>query len=185
MRILYFVMGLVLLHGCSTVGTSHRPDDYYQNQNNASTSDASLFGESADGLNEEAIQKILAYRLALPVQSRIAIFNLSRGNYWNYYSSDFIHLDEETVKGLITHLRGSPRVYDASFLPNLLMPEKMRLPNLRVAAARYQADILLAYRTKCQSFEKYKMIDPNIVRIYCTVEAVALDVRSGIVPFDA
>jgi hypothetical protein len=65
----------------------------------------------------------------------------------------------------------------------MLVPEQRTVPYLREAAARYQADLLLAYRTNCRTFQKYKFIDPNETKAYCSIEAVLLDVRSGIVPF--
>jgi hypothetical protein len=185
MKYSILVVGALFITGCSNVATNHRPESYYQEQGTSSSSDTSFFGDSAEGLDEKAIQKILSYRLALPSHSRVAILNLSQNNYWRRYSNDFILLDAETVKGLVGNLNDSPRIYDASFLPSLLIPEKKTLTHLRIAAARYQADMLLAYRSNCQSFEKYKFIDPNVTKAYCSVEAVALDVRSGIVPFTA
>jgi hypothetical protein len=184
MKLLGIVIGILFISGCSTVATTGRHTSYYQEQNSPS-SEISLFGENTGGLSEEAIQNILSYRLVLPSQNRVAILNLSQDNYWHYYSNDFIHLNESTVKGLIGKLKESSRVYDASFLPSLLIPEKKTLAHLRAAAARYQADILLTYRSNCQSFEKYKFINPDITRAYCTVEAIALDTRSGIIPFTA
>ena len=185
MKVIVLLIGILTITGCSTVSTTHRPMDYYQGQNNSTPQGASLFGDTAHGLSEEAIQKVLSYKLALPSQNRVAILNLTQNNYWRYYSSDFVHLDEETVEGLVTNLKESNRVYDASFLPSLLVPEKKTLPFLRAAAAQYQADLLLTYRSNCQSFEKYKFIDPNVTKAYCSVEAVAIDTRSGIVPFTA
>ncbi len=181
-KFIFIVMaGVLWLSGCSTVVTSPRPASYYQNQGGEEVS--SLFSDNVEGLSDESIKNILSYRLALPEANRIAVLNLSQNNYWRYYSSDFVRLDEEVVSDLITHLKASERVYDASFLPSLLVPGKKTLPVLRAAAARYQADLLLAYRSQCQSFSKYQLLNPNISRAYCTVEAVVLDVRSGIVPF--
>ena len=183
MRALAVVVMVVFLSACATVPSSSRPMDYYQGQNDAYSSDVSLFGDSSVGMSEEDINKILAYRLVLPTQNRLAILNLTPSNYWRYYSSDFVHLNEALVNDFIGELKASARIYDASFLPSLLIPEKKTLPHLRLAAARFQADVLLTYRTNCQSFEKYKFLDPDETKAYCTVEAVALDVRSGIVPF--
>ena len=63
----------------------------------------------------------------------------------------------------------------------MLVPEKRTVPTLREAAARFQADLLLAYRTSCNSYNKYRFIDPNETKAYCSVEAILLDVRSGII----
>ncbi len=184
MKFLSILIGAMIVSGCSPIATNHRPSSYYQEESSAAS--VSLFeDDNAEGLNEEEIQKILSYRLSLPDQGRVAILNLTQNNYWRYYSSNFIHLDEDIVKGLITILNESSRIYDASFLPSLLVPKEKSLANLRTAAARYQADLLLTYHSDCQSFEKYKLIDPNVTKAYCTVEAVALDTRSGIVAFTA
>lgn len=172
----------VFVTGCASVSTAHRPNDYYspgQKQENSEP----LFGSSGGALADAEIERILHYRLKLPAKNRIAILKLSSENYWRYYSNDFTQLNETIAADFIGQLRGSPRVYDASFLPSMLVPEQRTVPYLREAAARYQADLLLAYRSNCRTFEKYKFIDPNETRAYCSVEAVLLDVRSGIVPF--
>lgn len=181
----YSIILLILISvtGCSTVSTTARPDSYYQPQNNPPPPNFSLFGDTQGGLDDEAIQKILSYRLVLPPLNRIAILNLSQNNYGRYYSSNFAQLDTAAAVGLANQLKESNRVYDASYLPSFLIPDIKTLPHLRTAAARYQADLLLTYQSRCQSFEKYKLIDPDVTRAYCTVEAIAIDIRSGIVSF--
>lgn len=168
--------------GCS-VSTLHRPNDYYTHQENAN--EEPLFSSNGGSLTDKDIVRILNFQLKLPAKNRIAILKLSTGNFWRHYSNDFTQLNDSMTRDFIGQLRGSPRVYDASFLSSLLVPEKRTLPYLREAAARYQADLLLAYRENCRTFEKYKFIDPNETKAYCSVEAVLLDVRSGIVPFTA
>jgi hypothetical protein len=54
---------------------------------------------------------------------------------------------------------------------------------LREAAARYQADLLLVYRTDCQTFERARIFAADAVKATCVVEAVLIDTRTGIVPF--
>jgi hypothetical protein len=54
---------------------------------------------------------------------------------------------------------------------------------LREAAARYQADLLMVYRTYCRSFERYRLFAADQSRAFCGVEAVLLDTRTGLVPF--
>ncbi|MGI9234822.1 MAG: hypothetical protein ACR2RD_14405 [Woeseiaceae bacterium] len=84
---------------------------------------------------------------------------------------------------VLDRLRASPSVYDASYLPSILVPKNRTVPHLREAAARYQADLLLVYRSYCQSFERYRIFAADISRAYCGVEAVLLDTRTGLVPF--
>ena len=119
--------------------------------------------------------------MKLPEKSRVAVLKLSSDNDWRYYSSDFNELNNSLVKSLIIKLRSSSRMYDASFLPAMLVSEKSTVPVLREAAARFQADLLLAYMSTCQSYQKYRLIDPNETKSYCSIEAVLLDIRSGLI----
>ena len=180
-KLLFIAIGL-LMTGCATVSTAQRPNDYYT-QGQSDEKKEALFGNSGEKISDKDIERILNYQLKLPRKNRIAILKLSKDIHWRFYSNDFHQLDESIAEDFIGSLRSSPRVYDASFLPSMLVPDQRTVPYLREAAARYQADLLLAYRSKCQTFEKYKFIDPNETRAYCTVETVLLDVRSGIVPF--
>ena len=179
----YFtVLLMILVTGCTSVSTMHRPNDYYNRAQNTAD-DEPLFGTTGGVLADKDIDRILNYRLALPAKNRIAILRLSKDSFWRFYSGDFTQLSESIAKDFVGQLRKSARVYDASFLPSMLVPEHRTVPYLRESAARYQADLLLAYRTQCRTFEKYKFIDPNETKAYCVVEAVLLDIRSGIVPF--
>lgn len=65
------------------------------------------------------------------------------------------------------------------------MPRDRAVGHLREAAARYQADLLLVYRTDCRSFERYRFLAGSEVKAVCVVETVLIDTRTGIVPFTA
>lgn len=179
MRIIYVGIACLLLQACATVESADRPGGYYQE---ASTNSNDGLVESAIlGDDDKKINELLNYQVKLPEKNRIAILKLSTDNYWRFYSNDFTQLNDSLVQSLIIKLRASNRVYDASFLPAMLVSEKRTVPVLREAAARFQADLLLAYRSSCQSYQKYRFIDPNESKSYCSVEAVLLDVRSGII----
>jgi hypothetical protein len=70
-------------------------------------------------------------------------------------------------------------------VPTLLIPEKRTVPYLREAAARFQADLLLVYTTRIQTFRQNRMIGSDEVRARCFAESVLLDVRTGIVAHTA
>ncbi|UTW44164.1 hypothetical protein KFE80_07035 [bacterium SCSIO 12696] len=187
MKYFFTILVITALAGCttlSTVDTQSRNGSYYQSSQPTTDTQESLFSSDAV-LSDQEISRILTYQLKLPNQSRLAILKLSQDNLWRSYSNDFNQLTDSMAADFISELRSSPRIYDASFLPSLLTPEVRTVPYLREAAARYQADLLLAYRTQCQTFQKYRVINPNITKAYCTVETVMLDVRTGIVPFTA
>lgn len=173
------ILGLISLAlvGCGAVSSQSRPDSYYSN----TPKQAGLDSDSLLGENDKKINELLNYQVQLPPLNRIAILKLSRDNNWRYYSNDFNTITDSIVEGFIAKLRTSTKVYDASYLPAMLVPEKRTVPTLREAAARFQADLLLAYRTSCSSYNKYRFLDPNETKAYCSVEAMLMDVRSGVI----
>ena len=167
----------ILLGACSTVGSNERPSSYYSN----SSKPKGLVSDSLLGANDQKINELLYYQVKLPPKNRIAILRLNQDNYWTFYSNDFTFLTTSLVDGFISELRSSDKIYDASFLPAMLVPEKKTIPTLREAAARFQADLLLVYRSACHSYNKYNFIEPNKTKAYCSVEAILLDIRSGVI----
>lgn len=182
MKNIIVIMTMLSLIGCAMAPSKNRPASYYSNSSLSSTQN--LF-ETNTVLSDETIDRILNYRLKLPKLNRIAIVKLSNDSYWSRYSSDFSMLTQNISKNFIGKLNSSERIYDASYLPSMLMPNQKTLPFLRAAAARYQADLLLVYNSNCQSYSKVKLIDPNVSKAYCTIEAAIIDVRKGLVPFSA
>lgn len=186
MKKLLILFPFIFAVGCSTVSSEQRPQDYFSSEAPVSQRNGgSLFAGDSKVLSDQDIARILNYRLKLPRQNRIAVLRLSSNNYWRFYSNDFVQLNDDIAGNFVKVLKQSNRVYDVSYLPSLLIPEKRTVPYLRAAAARYQADLMLAYRSRCHSFNKYRFLSPDKTRAYCTVEAVLVDVRTGIVPFTA
>jgi len=144
----------------------------------------SLFPSDIAVLNDSAIKRILSYHLTLPRAGRIAVLQLGeQRNLWWQDSEDFSRLNEELTDSLLAALRRSPRIATAALLPSLMVPRQRTIPYLREAAARYQADLLLGYRTKCALFRRSRFLKRPQYRAVCSVETVLLDTRSGIVPF--
>lgn len=181
-RRLLFIVVISILAGCTTpVSTLSRPDAYFESLGSDQGA-ASLFSGDAATLSDDAIQRILAYDYEPPALSRVALMPFGR-EAWSTWSEELALASEEMQKQVLDKLRASPRVYDASYLPSILVPENRTVPHLREAAARYQADLLFVYRSFCQSFERYRLFAADESRAYCGVEAVLLDTRTGLVPF--
>jgi hypothetical protein len=144
----------------------------------------SLFSSDEKILSDADIARILEYNYTAPPLSRIAIMPFGWAA-WSGWSEQMAIATDTIDNQVISSLRSSSRVYDATFLPSILVPEKRTVPFLREAGARYQADLLLAFRTACQTFERYRLFKANQTRAFCSVEAVLLDVRTGLVPFVA
>lgn len=177
------VVLVVVLSGCATVATAPRPDSYYETDSYAEASDLeSLFSSDSAVLSDEDVKRILAYQYTPRKQNRIGVLPLGQ-RYWFGWSDELAQAGEKVQTKLVSKLRSSPLVFDASYLPSLLIPEKKTVGHFREAAARYQADLLLIYRASCRTYEKYRFFSPDKSKSYCNVEAVLLDTRTGIVPF--
>jgi hypothetical protein len=185
MKKLGLVWFVLLLSACNTVSTQPRPANYAAEVAAAAQSlqsQGALLASDAAVMSDAELQRLLAYQVTLPPKSRIAILSLGQQT-WAGWSDEFTQLNAQLETNFIAVLRASPAIYDASYLPSLLTPEKRTAPYLREAAARYQADLLFRYRTTCNTYEKYRLFGADETKAYCTVEAVVLDTRSGIVPF--
>jgi len=179
MKLFSVLLLTIFLQACATVGSADRPADYYQN--NSSGAQTGLLSETSLNDNDARVQALLNYRVSLPKINRIAVLKLNTDHRWHYYSEDFTELTESISARLIDKLRSSERVYDASFLPAMLIPDSKSISVLRESAARFQADLLLGYRSLCNSYKKYNVLAADETKSYCSIEAVLLDVRSGII----
>ncbi len=178
------LMLMLLAGGCAApASTLPRPEAYY-NTTAAADSGDSLFAGDAATLSDEAIQKILSYNYQPPALSRVALMPFGR-EIWSTWSEELAVASQQVQAEVLETLRASPRIYDASYLPSILVPQNRTVPHLREAAARYQADLLLVYRSYCQSFARYRLFGASESRAYCGVEGVLLDTRTGLVPFTA
>ncbi len=177
-----FVGALFHLFGCTTYPVS-TPDSYYGNVSSESGTKTLFSGDSAVLSNEE-IQRILAFRYKAPALSRVALLP-SGWTTFGSWSEEMTLATQDVELGTLSTLKSSDHIYDASFLPSILVPSDRTVPYLREAAARFQADLLLVYKTACKSFERYRIFKSATTRAYCSVEAVLLDVRTGLVPFTA
>ena len=144
----------------------------------------SLFPSDIAVLSDSAIRKILSYQVTLPRSGRLAVLQLGDQRTFGWrHSEEFTRLNQELTDSMLAGLRQSPRIGRAAVLPAMMVPRQRTIPYLREAAARYQADLLLGYRTNCALFRRPRFLQKSQYRAVCSVEAVLLDTRSGIVPF--
>lgn len=142
----------------------------------------SLFASDKAVLSGEDIDTILSSTITLPEAARLVVIKFNPGGGY-YASPEFAALDKEYNDRFLAALDVSPRVSDARLLPSMLTPKDMSIPYLREAAARFQSELLLIYRTGTQSYTRYNALSPDETRSYCMVEAVLLHVRTGIVVY--
>lgn len=149
----------------------------------APTLTGSLFASDQALLSNEAIDTILSSQVAVPSQCKLAVLQLGSAGHYRWWSEELARLSSDAVTRFIDEAEKSPRIREAAPLPALLTPEHQTVPFLREAAARFQADLLLVYRYTSISYEKQRLFAPDEVKSDCLVEAVLLDVRTGVVPF--
>lgn len=145
-------------------------------------SQTSLFAGDATLLSDADIDRILRYPYAAPQQSRVAVLALGQERSYGY-SDELARSGEEIRSSVIAELNKASTVTDVSFLPSLLVPQTRSVAHLREAATRYQANILVVYQASCRTYDKYRMFSASSSKSFCNIEAVVLDVRTGIVPF--
>jgi hypothetical protein len=174
---------LVVLGGCASF-TSPRPSEYYASSGLAGDDRLSLVAADAAILPDDDLRRLLDYEYTPLALNRIALLpmNSSLRSSW---SADLARAVAAIDARLLETLEASEPIFDASFLPAMLVPEKRTAPYLREAAARYQADLLLALTSTCEAFQGSRLFQADQARAYCRVEAALLDVRTGLVPFSA
>ncbi len=185
-RCFLVLLAALVAGGCSVpMTTAERPDSYYDAAYAGAVREReteSLFTSDEAILSSADIERILGFRWQAQPLNRIGIVALGR-NLWFGYSEELTRSGTEIQARLVGRLRASPRVYDASYVPTLLIPEKRTVGHFREAAARYQADLVMIYQASCRTYDKYRLFSPDEAKSYCNVEAVLLDTRTGIVPF--
>ena len=172
--------------GCA-VPSSPGPESYYATtarQVRDLDQPVSLFPGDANVLTDEAIGRILNYRYEPPGLSRVALLPAGM-EVWGGWSEALTTATKKIEDDVIAILEASPHVYDAAYLPSVLVPEKRSVPYLREAAARFQADLLFVHRNYCRTFEKYRVFRTDRARALCGVEGVLIDTRTGLVPLTA
>jgi hypothetical protein len=177
------VLCAMVVGGCSHKMASYDYSGAYRGGIAASTAmgagyDESLFPSDQAVIGNDEIDLILRSEVAIPDKGRLAILRMSQPRYWG---------DDGPMAGAdasaVERLQACSRLSSVSRLPSLLIPGKMSVPLLREAAARYQADLLLVYLPLTSEYTRYKSFHRDETKAMCVVEALLLDVRTGIVPF--
>ena len=138
----------------------------------------SLFKGDQAVLSNQDIERILAARITLADRHRLAVLRL---NQWNVWYRDVADIETQNSQQFLRALSAIPQFTQVRPIPALLVPEKRTIPYLREAAARFQADLLLIYGAHAQVFQRDRLIGTDEVMADCSVQAVLLDVRTGIV----
>jgi hypothetical protein len=144
--------------------------------------DKSLFPSDQAVISNDAIAQILGAKVTPPAAARVAVIRMMPPRYWAW-SEEVTRQDEAVVGRFVSALGQSKHAGHAGMLPAMLLPQRMSVPYIREAAARYQADLVVLYQVTTRTFERQKLFASDQTKAYCNIEAVVIDTRTGIVPF--
>lgn len=147
----------------------------------------SLFQSPEGTISEADIQKILDGEIKLPEEIRMAVLQLessNSGRYW--YSSEAYRTQQAAYFDRIeAAARASGRVIRIDLLPQLLVSRDRNIFTLRESAVRMQADVLLIHTVSSDIYSEFKIFRKDEVKAFANVEAMLLDIRTGVVVFTA
>jgi hypothetical protein len=192
-HIFYAVLASLFLSACSSpanlsIATKPSEERYYDH---AEPITQSLFSDKNATISEEGIQKILDGTLKLPQQLRVALVRndnnaLNRRYYWNYSSDEQYLKTQQSYIDLFTNtLKQSQRVVSVATIPDLLLAKPQTFTNIREAAVRLQADIVIVYAITTDIYSKYKLFTKPDIKAFATTQLIVLDVRTGLIPFSS
>lgn len=183
------------LYSCSSA--QHASNAAYMNQvkyANKETLKSSLFSKGEHRLSEKDIRRILNSKISIPKKIRLGIIKLeSKSTYtsdWHWQapsslmnSKAFI-LNDDLKKNFFGKIEESKRVSDIVILPSMMIPAPLTIDLLRESSVRLQVDMILVLKTEnLAGYEYMPFWVKDKAKTLSTVEAVLLDIRTGIIPF--
>lgn len=145
--------------------------------------DGSPFPQDHALISNDAVRELLAGKVSLPSDATIAVVQLT-GAYYGRWGSSAVHRKtRENDENLALALKKSPKIKAVRIIPSIMLPPRQTLPALREVAARCQADYLLIYGARQDSYHRSKFLAGDQASSYCEVEAALVDIRTGVVPF--
>ena len=157
-------------------------------KNEQETITQSLFNSKESTISEEDIQRLLNGKIKVPDSVRVAVLNLNAT--FNHYNRYYAWNNEEEMKSqqqnfeiIKDALLTTDRAHKVFLMPNMVINKNPTLQQLREAAVRMQADMLLIFHLRSDLYYKYKMFKKNEVKAFANCEALLMDIRTGVVPF--
>jgi len=183
---LLLVLTIALFTSCTTTKSAGYPANDKTDGDTLITQ--SLFSDKASTISEDNIQKTLDGTYKLPQKLRVAIVSIqSQSQHKRYYWNDeqYLKTQQSYLDLFSKNFRQSPRVTNISIIPDLLISNSPSFTNIREAAVRMQADVVVVYSISSDIYSKYKLFSKTDVKAFATTQMIMLDVRTGLIPFSA
>jgi hypothetical protein len=186
----YLILTTLLCTACSASRYTGAPNQQAERfSDNGEPITQSLFSDKNATISEENIQKILDGNFKLSPQLRVAVVSvdnasLNRRFYWNYWNDEqYLKTQQSYLDLFAEQLKQSKRVISVATIPDLLLAKPQTFTNIREAAVRLQADVVLVYSITTDIYSKYKLFTKPDIKAFATTQILLLDVRTGLVPF--
>jgi hypothetical protein len=176
-RLFAILLPVLLFVGCGT----ERPASYSSAASafeihGGSMLDGSLFPSDTQAISNEALDKILSQKVEFREKGRLAVLPIGG---WNYQETGEL---ASYVQALSSALSASPYVGEVMQIPRVLMPKQITVPVLREVGARLQCENVLIYNINIDVRYDWHVFTKDTSRNRVTIEAILLNVRSGIIP---
>ncbi len=173
----WYAIGFFALTACGTVESSSYSPLQDRSYRNREEIQSSLFSSDEKAISNEAIDQILSGKISIQSSNNIAVLSFSDSH--STYSGN----NAQCLSQIQKELKNNSRVTQLTFIPQLLLPNKVNVSALREAAARLQSELVLIYQVKMEVHEDANLFSKDEARSYASVEAMLLHVRTGIVPW--
>jgi hypothetical protein len=148
-----------------------------------------MFSSDTTLLSNEAARAILEAPVPAPRDAKVALLNLTpggiglrfRGSYWR--TEEYMDLQHRYVQTLVDGVTAAESVREVVPMPSVMIAPSMTLPQMREAAVRLQADLLLIYGVRSELFRKTRLFEKDEVKAFATCELLLFDTRTGVIPF--
>lgn len=169
---------LLIVVGCSTASKDYtymQGADYQNRQ----TLTKGLINDN-EKLSEDAVQKILSSKVALPKKVTLAVVRLvdTRDGGLNFQM-----VDKELEQQFFEKKLWGDRVQSLILVPQIMISHPITLQSLRQAAALLQADALVVIRPLTYSLGKASLFSDNMAKSTTSIEVLVLDTRTNVVPY--
>ncbi len=171
------LLSVILISGCGERPAAAQLEyDGAQAESRASVSE-SLFSSDTAVIGNEALEKILDGVITLKDKAKVAVLPMGR---WNADDAGTAGANIDLLRDLLS----DRRVVSVTRIPSILLPQdKISIPYIREACARLQCDLVLIYTVQCRITYDSNVFRKDRATSHATIEAVAIDVRTGIVPW--
>ena len=189
MKTLLTVLFLLTFVSCASNSSNKGYVQSAQYQNRAQLR-GDYLKSSDKNFTHKQITDLLSKKINLRRASKIAIVRLGNENTFDHNLSAIDKMGQQsqliTEQGA-THFKQmttkSKYIKDVSPIPGFIMPKESTIENLRDVAAMLQADYVLVIRSRSHTRYNFKLFKNNEAKGTTTMEAILMDVRTGVVPF--